>query len=180
MKTIAALLMIFAMPLVAYAGTAVPDGAALEPLLELVQDFGRNSPDGALIVWTGYDSIGPLRPRDAAGVYLYGNGTVHLRLEEWTALPDGRYRILIWKFYFKTDTDHASVTELIRDSNKTGIINIPRYEEPIALHSSEAAEKAEKAIRVLLGADRETLKRLPADIYTRPFMHHGQNREVDI
>ena len=163
------------------AQSAVPDGAELEPLLTLLEDAGRSSPDGSLMVWVRYESLsydstkGILRPGDAAGVYLYGDGTIHWRLEEWTALPDGRYRALVWKFYRKAEPDRASLTEFIRDPKRPRVIEIPRYEEPVALDSPLAVEKSTKAFSTLLGADREALKRVPADAYMRPHSHdHGR------
>ena len=157
------------------AQSAVPDGAELEPLLTLLEDAGRSSPDGSLMVWAGYNSDGPFRPGDATGAYLYGDGTIHWRLEEWTALPDGRYRALVWKFYRKAEPDRASLTEFIRDPKRPRVIEIPRYEEPVALDSPLAVEKSTKAFSTLLGADREALKRVPADAYMRPHSHdHGR------
>lgn len=154
---------------------AASDDVAIEPLLGLIEEVGRNSPDGAIMVWVGHDPNGLFRPGVAAGVYLYaGTGVIHYRLEEWIALLDGRFQTTVWKFYHRAEPepDRASVTEFIRDPRRPGVIETPRYEEPIMLDSPEGRAKAAKAVEVLLAADREKLRRLPADVYMRFAAHH--------
>jgi hypothetical protein len=145
------------------AEDAVADGNALAPLFDLLKDLGQSSPDGALMVWVGYDSTGSRRPGDAAGLYLYGSGLIHWRLEEWVLLADGSYRVMLWKFSRGADPDHASLTEIIYVPG--GSILTPRYEEPIALDSPEAGSKSAKAIKLLLAADRESRRHLPEDAF---------------
>lgn len=154
------------------AGDSIVNDHELEALLSLINDVGRSSPDGALMVWADYAPKGAQYSGDAAGVYFYGDDMVRLLLEERTALPDGRYQITIWKFYRSNSSNRASVTELIKDPRWPVEISLYRYEEAIAPDSPEAAGKSAKTIQILMNSNREALKNLPLDIYMRPFESH--------
>lgn len=164
-----------------WVAESIPGHPELDPVLDLLRDVGRHASDGSAAVWVGYDSkSSPPRAGEAAGAFYYAGagenediGHIRLAFEEWIGLPDGLFRVTIYRFIRGAKAGYgydrkmvgvvnkefpgprADVRKLL-DQNITSLTPDERQDAETAYH---------KAIAVLAAADREKLRKLPLDFY---------------